>query len=212
MVKEASGLAVVKDRNGETAGAHIDLRKKMYQEYVIKVSKKNTEKFNLEKRTNDAILSVVAWSLLQVYLLYLRTDCKSNKCPYLYICPKAIRESPCKYATSHDVTDFHNVLVLRQYDLKPHKGMSIDFVRCSILVLKEQKRIKGCKYSSVAPIKKGSGSHAQISIVTASPPSVAGARCSGNATAKSSPSDSLTGAQRSNTKNATKWSKRKTKQ
>lgn len=106
------------------------------------------------------------------------------------------------------MTDFHNVLVLRQYDLKPHKGMSIDFVRCSILVLKEQKSIKGCKYSSVAPIKKGSGNHAQISIVTASPPSVAGARCS----AKSSPSDSLTGAQRSNTKDARKWSKRKTKQ
>ncbi|RMX51931.1 hypothetical protein pdam_00004715 [Pocillopora damicornis] len=93
MVEEASGLAVVKDRNGETAGAHTDLRKKMCQEYV---SKKNTEKFNLEKRTNDAIKSVVAWSLPQVYLLYLRTDCKSNKCPYLHICPKAIRESPCK--------------------------------------------------------------------------------------------------------------------
>lgn len=29
MVEEASGLAVVKDRNGETAGAHVDLRKKM---------------------------------------------------------------------------------------------------------------------------------------------------------------------------------------
>ena len=28
MVEEASGLAVVKDRDGETAGAHIDLRKK----------------------------------------------------------------------------------------------------------------------------------------------------------------------------------------
>lgn len=27
MVEEASGLAVVKDRNGETAGAHTDLRK-----------------------------------------------------------------------------------------------------------------------------------------------------------------------------------------
>ena len=39
MVEEASGLAVVKDRNGETAGAHIDLRKKMYQEYVIKGSR-----------------------------------------------------------------------------------------------------------------------------------------------------------------------------
>ena len=133
MVEEASGLAVVKDRNGETAGAHVDLRKKMCQEYVIKgscargqerckfwhicksfidgncdgdckcsfnflykVSKKNTKKFNLEKRTNDAIKSVVAWSLPQVYLLYLRIDCKSNKCPYLHICPKAIRESPCK--------------------------------------------------------------------------------------------------------------------
>lgn len=32
----------------------------LIQLYLYKVSKKNTEKFNLEKRTNDAIKSVVA--------------------------------------------------------------------------------------------------------------------------------------------------------
>ena len=126
----------------------------LIQLYLYKVSKKNTEKFKLEKRTNDAIKSVVAQSLPQVYLLYLRTDCKSNKCPYLHIYPKAIRESPCKYATSHDVTDFHNVLVLRQYDLKPHKGMSIDFVRCSILVLKEQSVSRGANTQVLLPLKR----------------------------------------------------------
>lgn len=165
-------------------------------------NKGKTKKLKLDKRPNGTVKSVVAWSLPQVCLSYLRTECKSAECPYLHVCPKAVRGSPCKCVLSHDLTDSHNIRILNKYDLKPHKTMNIDFVRCSILVPKEQKHIQKSKISSGASIKKEGDSDDAIPTVTTSLPSVAGENSRNKATSlvAHAPSDMLKNSEQSDTK------------
>ena len=102
-------------------------------------NKGKTNELGIEKHSNGTVRNIVAWSLPQVCKLYLSNECKSDKCPYLHICSKVVRGSPCDCALSHDMTDSHNKKILKQYDLVPHQSMRIAFVRSSILVLEEQR-------------------------------------------------------------------------
>ena len=107
-----------------------------------------TKELRLEKVPNGTIRNIVAWSLPQVCQLYLRNECKSDKCPYLHVCSQDVRGLSCKCVLSHDISDSHNIKILREYDLvPPHQVINKDFVRCSILVVNEQKCIETRKFS-----------------------------------------------------------------
>ena len=98
----------------------------------------------LEKHSNETIRNNVAWSLPQVCRLYLRNkQCTSDQCPYLHVCSTVVQGSLCKCILSHKLSDLHNIKILEQYDLvPPHRIIYVNFVRCSILVLKEQNCIE----------------------------------------------------------------------
>lgn len=101
------------------------------------------EELKLEKYSNGAIKNIVAWSLPQVCQLYLRNECTLSECPYLHVCAQFVEGSSCNCALSHNLRDWHNNKILKQYNLVPHtQKINVDFVRCSVLVLNyEQKRI-----------------------------------------------------------------------
>ena len=93
----------------------------------------------LEKYSNGALKNIVAWSLPKVCQLYLTNECKSDKCQYLHVCGEVVRGSSCYCGLSHNLTDSHNMKILKEYDLvPPRQVINVDFVRCSILVLDEQ--------------------------------------------------------------------------
>ena len=72
--------------------------------------------------------------------LYLRSECKCDKCPYLHICAKEAHGVTCSCSLSHNLTDSHNMNVLKEYDLvPPNQIVNVDFVRCSILVFDKQR-------------------------------------------------------------------------
>ena len=56
-----------------------------------------------------------------------------------HLCSQAVRGSACSCSLSHNLTDSHNMKILQQYDLVRHQSMSTVFVRCNILVPKEQR-------------------------------------------------------------------------
>ena len=106
-------------------------------------NKRKVRELGLEKHSNGTVRNNVAWSLPQVCQLYLRNECKSDKCPYLHVCSRVAQGSSCKCALSHSLSDSHNIKILKQYDLvPPHGVINVDFVRCSILVLIDQKCIE----------------------------------------------------------------------
>ncbi|XP_022793155.1 uncharacterized protein LOC111332135 [Stylophora pistillata] len=112
-------------------------------------NEQKTKDLKIAKHPNGRLKNLVAWSLPQVCLLYLRNDCISDKCPYLHVCSNVVRELPCtSCGLSHSLTDFHNKNILKQYDLVPHKGMKTTFVCTSILVMKEQRSFTGEKHRS----------------------------------------------------------------
>ena len=102
---------------------------------------KKTNELGLAKYPNGSIRHFVFWSLPQVCELYTRGMCASDSCLYLHICSQAVRSSACSCSLSHNLTDSHNKKILKQYDLVPHQSMSTDFVRCNILVPKEQRAL-----------------------------------------------------------------------
>ena len=110
-------------------------------DFFDKNNKEKTKDSGLEKYSNGTVKNIVAWSLPQVCLSYSRNECKSDKCPYLHICFKAVRGSSCKCALSHNLTNSHNMKILKRYDLAPHQSMKLDFVRCSIIVSPQQKHL-----------------------------------------------------------------------
>lgn len=67
----------------------------------------------LEKYSSGALKNIVAWSLPQVCESYLKNECKSEKCPYIHVCSKAVRGSSCRCALSHNLTDSHNMRILK---------------------------------------------------------------------------------------------------
>ena len=100
---------------------------------------KKTNELGLAKHPNGTIRHFVFWSLPQVCELYTRGMCASDSCLYLHICSQAVRSSACSCSLSHNLTDSHNMKILQQYDLVRHQSMSTVFVRCNILVPKEQR-------------------------------------------------------------------------
>ena len=122
-------------------------------------NKTKAEELALEKFSNETIKNVVAWSLPQVCQLYLKNECKSDECLYLHVCATAVQGleggSPCHCPLSHSLIDSHNKKILKQYDLVPHPSMKVEFVRCSILVPKEQSVFDKSKCSREASATGG---------------------------------------------------------
>ena len=101
------------------------------------------KELRLQKYSNGALKNIVAWSLPRVCNLYQRNECKSDKCPYIHVCSQAVRGLSCHCALTHNLTDCHNMKVLKEYDLvPPRQVVSFDFVRCSILVLDEEQSVE----------------------------------------------------------------------
>ena len=108
-----------------------------------------TKQLGLDKYPPGTLKNIVVWSLPQVCQLYLRGECNSDKCFYFHVCSQAVQGSVCNCSLSHNLTDSHNKQILKQFDLVPHQSMSTKFVRCNILVPKDQKIFaKGGKQSS----------------------------------------------------------------
>ena len=108
-----------------------------------------TKQLGLDKYPPGTLKNIVAWSLPQVCQLYLRGECNSDKCFYLHVCSQAVQGSVCNCSLSHNLIDSHNKQILKQFDLVPHQSMSTEFVRCNIVVPKDQKIFsKGGKQSS----------------------------------------------------------------
>ena len=123
-------------------------------------NKGKTNELGIEKHSNGTVRNIVVWSLPQVCKLYSSSECKSEKCPYLHVCCKVVRGSPCDCALSHNITDSHNKKILKQYDLVPHQSMRIAFVRSSILVLEEQRSFGKYERSiSASAVKTASSPH-----------------------------------------------------
>ena len=126
-------------------------------------NKGKTSELGIEKHSNGTVRNIVTWSLPQVCKMYLRNECKSDKCPYLHVCSKVVEGTPCDCALSHNITDSHNKKILKQYDLVPHQSMRIAFVRSSILVLEEQRTFGKYECSiSAGAIKIKTGSSAPV--------------------------------------------------
>lgn len=105
-------------------------------------NKEIAEELGLEKYSNETVRNIVGWSLPRVCQSYLRNECELSECPYLHICAQFVEGSSCKCSMSHNLTDSHNNIILEQYDLVlPNQVTNVDFVRCSVLVLDEQRAI-----------------------------------------------------------------------
>ena len=105
-------------------------------------NKEIAEELGLEKYSNETVRNIVGWSLPQVCQSYLRNECELSECPYLHICAQFVEGSSCKCSMSHNLTDSHNNIILEHYDLVlPNQVTNVDFVRCSVLVLDEQRAI-----------------------------------------------------------------------
>ena len=96
-----------------------------------------------DKYSNGAMKKIVSWSLPQVCELYQRNKCTWSQCPYIHVCAQFIEESShSNCVLSHDLEDSHNFMILEKYDLVPSSQViNINFVRCNVLILEEQKRI-----------------------------------------------------------------------
>ena len=104
---------------------------------------KKTRNLGLGKHPNGTLRNAVACSLPQVCQLYLRNECKGDKCPCLHVCPQEVHRLSCDCALSHNLIDQHNMKVLKQYDFKTiEPPTKIDLFRCSILIMKRQKRFR----------------------------------------------------------------------
>lgn len=99
-----------------------------------------TKELQLQRYSNGALKNIVAWSLPQVCQLYLKNECKADKCTYIHVCSQAARGSSCSCSLSHDLADSHNMKILKEYDLVPSSHVvNVAFVRCSVLVLGEER-------------------------------------------------------------------------
>ena len=107
-----------------------------------------TKDLNIEMHPNGTLRNIIAWSLPQVCQLYFRDKCKSDKCPYLHICPNIVRQLPCDCTLSHNLTELDNKKILKQYDLVPHQSMKTAFVCSSILIMKVQRCFDLGKFTS----------------------------------------------------------------
>ena len=110
---------------------------RLSHDFFDKDNAKKTKEFAVEKLSNEIVKNIVKWSLPQVCQLYLRCECKLDKCPYLHICAQVVRRRVCDCALSHNIVDSYNKEILKEHDLLPDKSMKFEFVCCNILVCKE---------------------------------------------------------------------------
>ncbi|XP_078359754.1 uncharacterized protein LOC144644197 [Oculina patagonica] len=99
-----------------------------------------TIELGFEKKPSGSLKGIVTGSFMQVCLMYLKNECFSDNCPYLHICPNAVRVTPCENCTlSHNFADPHNKNILVQYGFRPPRKFEVEVVRCNTLVPKQQK-------------------------------------------------------------------------
>ena len=102
-------------------------------------NEKILKELGLAEYPNGTVKNIVAWSLPQVCEQYTSGKCTSDSCLYLHFCSQDVRSSACPCSLSHNLTDSHNMKILKQFDLVPRQSMSTDFVLCNTLIPKEQR-------------------------------------------------------------------------
>ena len=122
----------------------------------------NVEKTNelgFEAKANGVIRSMVAGSLPQICLKYLRNECWAYNCPYLHVCTNAVRASTCGCGCPlfHDFADPHNRTILKHYGLMPPQpSAKVDVVKCNVIIPKKQKSVQNsCVSGSIGPMSAG---------------------------------------------------------
>ncbi|XP_068694769.1 protein mono-ADP-ribosyltransferase PARP12-like [Montipora foliosa] len=102
---------------------------------------KKVQMLGLEKRPRGMIKNIVASSLPQVCLSYLKNECFSTGCPYLHICSFAAQGMSCNCNLSHELAnaDPHNMNILMQFELVPQPS-KLSLVYCNILIPQQQKK------------------------------------------------------------------------
>ena len=108
-------------------------------------NKGKVAELGFENKSSTNLRSIVAGSLPQVCLSYLKGECVTDNCPYLHICSSQVRATSCECSLSHDFANPHNKNVLKQFGLMPPRTSEIDVVRCNILVPKQQKPVEDGK-------------------------------------------------------------------
>ena len=120
-------------------------------------NKGKTMELGFGSKPSGSLKGIVAGSFMQVCLMYLKNECLSDNCPYLHICPSAVRATPsCECALSHNFAEPHNRCILRQYGFKPPQTSEVDVVRCNTLVpAKNQKPFDASKMNLHSKVPKG---------------------------------------------------------
>lgn len=112
-------------------------------------NKEKTAGLGFEKKVSWTVRGIVAGSLPQVCLSYLKNECLTSNCPYLHVCPSQVRAFPCEMSVecslSHDFADPHNKNILEQHGFRPPRKLEMEVVRCNILIPKQQKPIEDNK-------------------------------------------------------------------
>lgn len=113
-------------------------------------NKEKTAELGFEKKASHAVRGIVAGSLPQVCLSYLKNECLvTSNCPYLHVCPSQVRAFPCEMSAecslSHDFADPHNKNILEQHGFRPPRKLEMEVVRCNIFIPKQQKPIEDNK-------------------------------------------------------------------
>ena len=112
-------------------------------------NKEKTAELGFEKKVNSTVRDIVAGSLPQVCLSYLKNECLTSNCPYLHVCPSQVRAFRCEMSAecllSHDFADPHNKNILKQHGFRPPRKLEMEVVRCNILFPKQQKPIEDNK-------------------------------------------------------------------
>lgn len=114
---------------------------------------KNVQKLGLEKQPSGTVKKIIANSLPQVCLNYLKNECLSSSCPYLHICCSAAQGNPCSCSSSHELTnlDTHNMGILKQFELVPQPS-KLFIVYSNILIPKQQRSFEDSSLSSTSEI------------------------------------------------------------
>ena len=106
-------------------------------------NKGKTAELGFEKKENGNLKGIIAGSLPQVCLSYLKNECVTVNCPYVHICPKQVHASPCSCALSHDFSDSHNKNIFSShFTFKYERAQGKEALRCTILVPTKQKPIE----------------------------------------------------------------------
>lgn len=106
-------------------------------------NKGKAAELGFEKKENSSLKVIIAGSLPQVCLSYLKNECVTVNCPYVHVCPKQVQASPCSCALSHDFSDSHNKNIFSShFTFKFEKSLEKEALRCSILVPTKQKPIE----------------------------------------------------------------------